>query len=191
MKKEDEELQKKFHIVVDVVKASFLERNVNLHDIMSSLQFLKSHEGKTRVEHVFIDILESQSLHVLFFTFSGVWNYLHPGLLEFLVERFGTPSDKNIVKEYKECLEKYRHSVKLGDFVKMLRRTSTSPQVNKELSMVIGEDWRHITLQDLEDVRLQTKCDNLIFRALPNMSKDVQFQFALSNDSEKPGSNIC
>ena len=68
LKKEDEELEKKVDIVVDVVKASFLERNVYLHDILSSLKILKSDEEKTRVKYVFGDILESQSLHVLFFT---------------------------------------------------------------------------------------------------------------------------
>ena len=56
--------------------------------------------------------------------------------------------------------------------------------------MDVGEDWRHKTLQDLEDVRLEmadkTICDNLIRRALPRVSKDVQLQFAHSKDSEKP-----
>ena len=156
LKKADTELQKKFDIVVQVVLASFLKRDVNIHEILSSLQFIRSYEEEKMVKNLFKELLEAQSLHELFYTFSDIWNYIHPQLLEFIVERFGTTRDKDIVKEYKEDLEKYRRNVKLGDFVKMFK--SPLP-FNKELSPNVGEDWRHETLQDFEDSQL--------LRALP------------------------
>ena len=174
LKKEDEELENKFDKVVQVVQASLLKRDVVLSEILSSLQFIKSHKEKKMVKQQFKELLETQSLHVLFFTFSDIWNYMYPGLLEFIVERFGTASDIKTFQEYKEDLEKYRRKVKLGDYVKIYKKTNP-PLYNKKLSTVVGDDWRCKTLQDLEDVRLEfadkTKCDKMILRALPHESQ--------------------
>ena len=174
LKENDENLEKKFENVVEIVQASFLENEVNISKVVSSLKFIKCHEEKQMVKHQFRDLLQDQSLDNLFFTFSDIWDYIHPGLLEFIVERFGTTSDKDIVQEYKEDLKKYRRRVKLGEFVKIICEKPNPPLFNKELSIHVGEDWRRKTLQDLEDVRLQfadkTKCERFLFRALPRQS---------------------
>ena len=173
LKKENETLEKKFDEIVEVVQTSFIERDIKFNKILSSLLFIKCPEEKQMVKEQF-NLFEAQSLPVLFFNFSEIWDYIHPGLLEFIVEKFGTAGDKNVVREYKEDLKKYRGSVKLGEFVKIICKKTNPPLFNKELSMQVGEDWRHKTLQDLEDVRLQvadkSKCDRLLFRALPKQS---------------------
>ena len=172
--KQDENLEKKFENVIETVQASFTENEVMVDKVVSSLKFIKCHEEKQIVRHHFRELLQDRSLDNLFFTFSDIWDYIHPGLLEFIVERFGTTSDKNIVQEYKEDLEKYRGSTKLGEFVKIICNKPNPPLLDKELSVQVGEDWRHKTLQDLEDVRLQAadkaKCDRLLFRVLPRQS---------------------
>ena len=189
--KDNEELKKKFDKVVQVVQISFIKRNVNLHEILLSLHFIKSHEEKEMVKNHFRELLQVQSLHVLFFTFSDIWDYIHPGLLEFIVQRFGTTSDRNIVEEYKEDLKEYRRSVKLGDFAKICKKIAYPPLDNKELSVILGEDWRYKTLQDLEDVRIQfadtSICDDSLFRRLPKGLEDDQLQFAHSKVYETPG----
>ena len=174
LKKEDEKLEKKFENAVEMVQASFTKNEVKTDKVLSSLKFIKSHEEKRKVKCQFRDLLQDQSLENLFFTFSDIWNYMHPGLLEFIVDRFGTTSDQNIVQEYKKDLQEYRRSVKLGEFVKICKKINPL-LYNKELSMVVGDDWRCKTLQDLEDARLQfadkTKCDELLLRALPKQSQ--------------------
>ena len=168
LKEEDEKLKNNFNTVVQMVQTSFLNRDVKLYEILTSLQFMNTEE-KQMIKN---ELFEAESLLALFFNFSEIWDYLHPGLLEFIVKRFGTTIDINKVMEYNIDLEKYRKSVKLGEFVKIICNRSKPPL--KELSMYVGEDWRYKTLQDLEDVRLQfadkTKCDRLLLRALPKQS---------------------
>ena len=174
LKKNDESMQQKFREVVQAVQKSLSESKVNLSDILSSLQFIQCPEEKQLIEPKYEDLNKVQSLHMLFFSLSYIWNYLHPGLLEFIVESFGTDNDKSRVKEYMVALEKYRGSVKLGEFVKIICKKTKPQQFNKELSVQVGEDWRHKTLQDLEDVRLQiadkAKFNNLLFRTSPRQS---------------------
>ena len=174
LKEEDENLEKKFNEVVEMVQMSFSDRDVKYSQILWSLQFIKCHEEKQKVKEQLKLLFEAQSLPMLFFNFSEIWDYIHPGLLEFIVEKFGTTSDKNKVMEYKVDLEKYRKTVKLGEFVKIICKRPNPPLFNKELSMYVGEDWKYKTLQDLENVRLQfadnTKCNRLLLRALPKQS---------------------
>ena len=174
LKREDKTLKEKFENVVKIVQESFAENEVKCTNVFRSLQFIEHHEEKQMVKQQFKELKQDQSLDNLFFTFSDIWNYIHPGLLEFIVEKFGTASDKNIVQEYKEDLKKYRRSVKLGEFVQIIRKRPGPPLFNKELSMHVGEDWRDKTLQDLEDVRLQVadeaKCEHFLLRALPRQS---------------------
>ena len=173
LKKKDENIQQKFKEVVQAVQKSFSEREVNLSEILSSLQFIQCPEEKQIIKPEYEDLSKIQSLHMLFFSLSFIWDYIHPGLLEFIVESFGTNTDKSRVKEYMVALEKYRESVKLGEFVKIISKRP-NPRFNKQLSVIVGEDWRNKTLQDLEDVRLQfaetSKCDRLLLRALPKQS---------------------
>ena len=155
-------------------KRPLQKKKVEIKKVLSSLKFIEYHEEKQMVKQQFKELLQDQSLDNLFFTFSDIWNYIHPGLLEFIVERFGTTNDKNKVQEYKEDLKKYRRSVKLGEFVQIFCSRPGLPLYNKELSVHVGEDWRRKTLQDLEDVRLQvaeeTKCEHFLLRALPRQS---------------------
>ena len=175
LKKEDSKLVEKFEKLVNVVQASFIQNEVKFNDIRLSLKFIERYEEKQMVKHLLKDLRQDQSLDDLFFFFSDIWNYLHPGLLEFIVERFGTISDKGRVKEYKEELEKFQGNVKLGEFVKIIcKRPAPSPSI-KELSMYVGDDWRDKTLRDLEEVRLQVadknKCDRFLIRAFAKQSR--------------------
>jgi len=135
--------------------------------------FIQCNEEKQMVKPQLKDLLEAQSLEMLFFSFSEIWDYIHPGLLQFIIESHGTASDKERIEEYIMDLEKYRGGVKLEDFVKIICRRP-NPQYNKNLSATVGENWRNKTLQDLEDIRLEmadtAKCDRLLFRALPKQS---------------------
>ena len=174
LKKKDENIQQKFREVVQAVQKSFSERKVDLSDILSSLQFIQCPKERELIETKLEDLNKVQSLYMLFFSLSCIWNYLHPGLLEFIVDSYGTDNDKSRVKEYMVALEKYRGSVKLGDFVKITCKKKTPQQFNKEFSVEVGEDWRHKTLQDMEDVRLlvadEAKVNNLLFRTSPRQS---------------------
>ena len=174
LKKKDENMKQKFKEVVQAVQKSFSERKVNLSEILSSLQFIQCPKEKELIELKYEGLNKVQSLHMLFFSLSRIWNYLHPGLLEYIVDSFGTDSDKSRVKEYMVALEKYRGSVKLGEFVKIICKILKPQQFDKELSVEVGEDWRHKTLQDMEDIRLQVadeaNFNNLLLRASPRQS---------------------
>ena len=174
LKKEDEDLKEKFEKVIEMVQESFIKKEVKVKKVLSSLNFLKGHEGRQKVNHHFQDLHQDQSLEKLFFIFCDIWDYIHPGLLEFIVKRFGTTSDKNVVQKYKEDLEKYRRSVKLGDFVKVCKKLNPL-LYHKKMSVIVGDDWRDKTLQHLEDVRLQVadkiECDKMLLQSYPKQSQ--------------------
>ena len=122
LRKEQLYLQKEFYNTIRVVQRSFIERNVDVHDIVSSLQYILYHEEKEMVKNHFKEISEATSLDMLFFTFSNFWDYMHPGLLESIVQEFGTDNDKELVKKYEIDLEEYCGKVKkLGDFAEIER----------------------------------------------------------------------
>ena len=165
---------KTFEKLVNMTQASFIENQVKFNDIRSSLKFIECYEEKQMVKDQLKYLLQDKSLENLFFVFSDIWNYLHPGLLEFIVKRFGTLSDEERVKEYKEELEKFQENVKLGEFVKIICKRPAPSLSITELSMYVGEQWRNKTLRNLEDARLQVAdkilCDHFLIRAYARQS---------------------
>ena len=147
-----------FEELVDSVEESFVEK-VPLEKVQNSLKHIPVSLKRDLGEYFRNESLETKSIKQLFLILSHYWDYLNPGLLEFLVKRFGSSNDKALLHTYLEKLQQFRSNVKLGEYVKS-RRRNISTKVNKEITTIMGPGWEDKTLQDAENFKneLADKC---------------------------------
>ena len=167
-------MEKKFFKVVQDIEDSFREKNLSVSDIKSSLKFIPEHEKYylEKKPEIRSDIFVAKSLEELFYILSGIWDYLHPGLLQFVVTKFGCDEDKVRVETYLQEVNSFREKTKLGIFLK----TAYNVQMNKTpfgktLSTTMGEMWEEKTLQDMENYRVQfaekANCEQFLVKSIP------------------------
>ena len=150
-------LKEDFEDLVDTIEESFIENGVPLTKIQRSIKHIPV-SLKRDLGDYFRDetssILKADSIRSLFIILSYYWDYLNPGLLQFLVGRFGSETDIQLLSDYLEKLEQFRSSVKLGDFVQ------SRPSFNdistcryKKITTVMSQGWKEKTLQDAENFK--------------------------------------
>ena len=154
-------LEKDFEELVDLMEESFIENRVSLIKVQKSLKHIPISLKMDLDGYFQKEIFNIQSMEGLFFFLSKFWDYLNPGLLEFLVGRFGSNSDIQLLTVYLKKLEQFRSSVRLGDFV--LSRPSFKDITTccyKQITTVMGQNWKEKTLQDAENLKneLAEKC---------------------------------
>ena len=153
------EMQRKFEDLVDSVEASFQSNQVPLEKLKGKLKHipmsLKLQLGKFFRDQT-SEILKAESLGELFIMLSYNWNYLNPGLLEFMVGRFGSKDDILSMEAYLRKLDCFRTRVKVGDYI----RTSYAKGVDcneyyyKQIIAKMQEEaWEEKTLQDVENFK--------------------------------------
>ena len=117
---------------------------------------LKLQLGEYFREHASM-IFKADSIAVIFHLLSFFWDYLNPGLLNFIVGRFGSPEDIALMRTYLEELEIFRRRVKVGDFVHANHVDSVACHHHfyKRIVTIMGDDWEKETLQDVEDYKTE------------------------------------
>ena len=99
-------------------------------------------------------ILKAASIDELFCFLSTYWNLFHPALLQHLVNKLGY---KDIVKSrtghYMDNLHHFCIQTSLGDFLD--KWIGEIPQGYQEFVLVLGEEWRKKTVEDLEQSRIR------------------------------------
>ena len=106
--------------------------------------------------------LDAESINELFIILSCYWDYLNPGLLEFLVGRFGTNDDVVLLTTYLEKLEQFRSEVKLGEYVEKSGHRDISSSHYKAIVSIMGPGWEDKTLQDAENFKNELAEKSLI-----------------------------
>ena len=111
-------MKKKFEDLVETVENSFLTRGVSVVKMQRSIKHipisLKLRLGQGFMEHA-SRIFKADSIAAIFHFLSFLWDYLNPGLLDFMVERFGCSKDIALMRAYLEELEMFRRRVKVGE----------------------------------------------------------------------------
>ena len=147
-------LEKDFEELVDLIEESFIDNRVSLIKVQKSIKHIPISLKMDLGEYFQDKVISIQSMEGLFFFLSKFWDYLNPGLLEFLVGRFGSKSDIQLLSVYLKKLELFRSSVKLGDFV---QSRPSFKDINtcryKKITMVMGQSWKGKTLQDAENFK--------------------------------------
>lgn len=152
-------LERSFEYLVDEIEDSFIQNRVSLK-IQKSLKHvpvsLKLQLGEYFKEQS-AKFLRTKSIEELFVLLSFMWDYLNPGLLEFLVGRFGSENDIELLRTYLQKLSTFRANVKLGEYVHA-RHTVNSAYNHfcyKKIVTIMSPDWENRTLQDAEDFKVE------------------------------------
>ena len=150
---------KEFDYLVNSIEDSFLENHVSLIDIKKSIKnipiSLKRDLG-SYFRNEIPDILKAESLESIFVFLSYYWDYLNPGLLEYIVLTFGSDTDKQLLDTYLKKLEQFRQSVKLGEYVQSNRSfVDVSACRYQEIITIMGQGWEEKTLQDAENFKTE------------------------------------
>ena len=94
---------KEFDHLVNSIEDSFIENRVSLIDIKKSIKnipiSLKRDLGSYFRKEI-PEILKAETLESIFVFLSYYWDYLNTGLLEFLVDKFGSDNDKKLLDVY-------------------------------------------------------------------------------------------
>lgn len=142
-------LEKDFELLVDAIEESFSASCVSLEKILKSIKHIPRSLRKdlgTFFQDRGSSILNAQSKETLFFQLSFFWDYLNPGLLEFIVGRFGSEGDIALLKNYLKDLEQFQEHVKLGDYIQV-KHAEISTHCQK-ITAIMGPGWEDKTLQD-------------------------------------------
>lgn len=156
-----------FQTLIDSVEQSLTGRGVTVAEILPKIKHipLTLHEQlgdcfSTRIP----EILQVTSVQHLFITLSRLWDYLNPGLLEFLVREFGSDSDKELTRVYLERLKKFRNQVTIGEYINASHGDVSSHSHFYYTKMItkFGSEWENKTLQEAEDFKIEA-CSNCNF----------------------------
>lgn len=147
---------------MDLVENSFLDNQVSLREIQRSIKHIPI-TLKLQLDDCFRDkasrFLMTEGVTELFFQLSFFWDYVNPGLLNFLVEKFGSEADKRSMREYLRNLDRFRASVNISEFIKATcNHTETSLHIHfryKKIVTIMSSDWEHKTLQEVEQFKIE------------------------------------
>ena len=153
-------VNKKFEELVETVEDSFLACGVSVVKMQRSIKHipmsLKLELGEYFIEHS-LKIFKADSIGAIFNLLSFCWDFLNPGLLGFIVGRFGSPEDISLMTAYLEELEIFRRKVKVGEFVRAnnIESVACYHHFYKRIVTIMGDDWKKATLQDVEDYKIK------------------------------------
>ena len=160
LEEEIETMEKKFEELVETIEESFLQRAVSVVKIRRSMKHMRT-SLKLQLGEFFQDhtsrLFKANSVEEMFNLLSFFWDYLNPGLFIFIVGRFGSPSDVDLVRIYSKELGMFRRKVKVGEFVRANRTESIACHhyFYKKIITIMGDDWEKETLQDVEDYKTE------------------------------------
>lgn len=108
----------------------------------------------TQSEH-FCTVMNSRNTHQLFVNLSNIhaWDFLHPQLLEYLVNEHGENEAKQQMLEYKAALVKFRNETKMSELSGWFGNIPENP-LFKKVVLMLGDGWKDKTYQQFEEVRV-------------------------------------
>lgn len=150
---EDEihELERLFNELVD--KAARMEKidlfglKLCIIQLPMSLKYpqLKLLSGKLS------DILKAESVLEVFCVLAKCWDFLNCGLLNHIIDKFGSQNIKDEMAKYQEKLKDFRCRTTLRDYIG--KWTHRVTRYFSEVKMEVTEEWLDRTLEDVEQFR--------------------------------------
>jgi hypothetical protein len=153
-------MEKQFEDLVEAVEESFLEHGVSVEKMRRSIKHIPT-SLKLQLGEFFMEqsshLFKAKSVQEMFHCLSFFWDYLNPGLLIFIIGRFGSEINIDLVTTYASELGLFRKTVKVGKFIRANRTESPACHhyCYKRIVTIMGDDWEKGTLQDVEDYRME------------------------------------
>lgn len=165
----------KFEELVEMVEDSFLTSGVSVVKMQRSIKHipvsLKLQLGEFFMEHA-SKIFRADSIGEIFNLLSYSWDYLNPGLLIFIVERFGSPKDIALMEAYSKELGIFQRRVTVGEFVHASHAVGRVPCQHffyQEIVTIVGDEWKTKSLQDAESYKVRLAFQLQIQSFLPKI----------------------
>ena len=142
-----ERLQRDFRERVSRIRLS-LTATISLTTIKDLLKAeLPAGEVKNQVGHLLSDsrnyrlIMSSDDIDQLFVRLSNIqaWDFLHPQLLEYLVQELADYETKKIITEYKSLLIQFRRTTKMSELSGWF---GDIPERSEFKKVVLSQAWR-------------------------------------------------
>ena len=164
-----EKLQRDFRERVTQIRLSF--RTVSVAAIKELLfQELPAGEVKVQVgvllNNNFTAIMSSHSIDHLFTYLSNIqaWDFLHPQLLEYLVQELGNDDAKRSMEGYKSCLVEFRATTKMRQLSGWFGRITETSTFQK-IVLSLGDDWEEKFYEDFEELRVSLLRQEVFFQS--------------------------
>lgn len=151
-------LKDRFKALLSEFESSLDERNIKVCDIIKYLKYIPLSDNLQLQNCIpnISNIFEAKSKSELFFVLARSWDYLHLGVLEHLINQYGTGKNKQNMQNYLVKLNDFRGKILVHNFVQVNIRT---PENFSELfycvqiKSIMNEKWETATLQDVEELR--------------------------------------
>ena len=101
-------------------------------------------------------IMASTSVCQLFMNLSNIhaWDFLHPQLLDYLIQKVGKDSAKSSIEEYKSKLLRFRRTTKMIDLSGWIGDIPENLELFQKLVIKLGDNWKDKTYQEFEEMRI-------------------------------------
>ena len=152
IKKEIDELKKKYETLTSDVLNAFKRGKLSVEDIMQHIRQLPD-PLKQQCRKFILDqassLSRASSIEEIFLILSFYWDFLNPGLLVHLTDRFDQA--KTLVDKYMKDLRGFQKRTKLKDLINVL--TSPARPNSDQIVMVLKDKWKERSLEDFEEFR--------------------------------------
>ena len=115
------------------------------------------------------EIWNSDDVARLFANLSNIqaWDFLHPQLLEYIVQELGGNDAKRDMEEYKARLVQFRQTTKMYQLSGWFGNIPENSSFQK-IVLLLGNDWKYRTYEDFEKLRVSLLRQQAMFH--PSLS---------------------
>ena len=164
-----EGLQRDFRQRVSTMRISLID-TTSAAAIKELLRELPAGEVKDQVGYLLSKnyslIMSSDDIDQLFLHLSSLqaWDFLHPQLLEYLVQELGDYETKKIMREYKSLLIQFRSTTKMRELSGWFGEISETSEF-KKVVLSLGDNWEDKTYEEFEALRVSLLRQQIFFRS--------------------------
>lgn len=155
LEQEIKEMKLEFKKLVVSIQQS---KNISLTGLKEFLSFIPKSVRLKLVQKTMSEIFDAKSLQELFYYLANYWDYLNSGLLESIIQEFGSDEDRKSMNAYLKDLDHFRARVKAEDYIQTshAKRVDCDDFFYKQIILKMEEEgWKSKTLQDVENFRLE------------------------------------
>ena len=164
-------LEERYSTVVNATQEVVTRKAPTLKEFRTAITLLPTLTSVKREQQQYLQdhltyIYKAESIDEIFgYLNLQVWNYLNFGLLECIVAKYGDPTTKEMMEEYRASVQSFRKDTLLHVFLEAQpggKCPEISPILKKNLQDVKFKHHSlssHSSLEDVECIRLKLACE--------------------------------
>ena len=162
-----ERLEENYFTVVTITQEVVKQKAPSIEEFRNTITLLPTLTGAKREQQRYLRdhleyIYEAKSINQIFgYLNSQVWSYLNFGLLERIVAKYGDPTTKEKMEEYRASIQSFRKDTPLHVFLEA-QPEGKCPEISPSLEKTLQEVKvkykslsRNSSLEEVERIRLE------------------------------------